>query len=289
MHRTRSSAPRVVAALLLTASSLAFGAEPRTVTGLATPESVLVSADGRILVSEVGGFGKDGDGRVSVIDAKLGRTDWATAGLDDPKGLAEREGFVYAADKTRIVRIDRSGKVSVFAAASAFPKPPRFLNDLAFDAEGMLYASDSGDIQNGGDGVIYRLAPDGTVSRVVDEAANRAIHSPNGLLADGPGKLLVTDFHTGELLRLDIATGRSEKLADGFGGGDGLARDADGRLIISDWRGGQVWSLDLKQPGAKPVRYDASFQAAADLTLSADGRHILVPDMKAGTLVWLPK
>jgi gluconolactonase len=289
MNRMHPNSPSFVAALLLAASSLAFAAEPRTVTGLVTPESVLVSADGRILVSEIGGFGKDGDGRVSVIDAKLGRSDWATAGLDDPKGLAERAGVVYAADKTRVVRIDRSGTVSVFAAASAFPKPPRFLNDLAFDAAGMLYVSDTGDLQNGGGGAIYRLAPDGQVTLVVDEATNPAIRSPNGLLADGPGKLLVVDFHTGELLRLDIASGRSEKLADGFGGGDGLARDADGRLIISDWRGGQVWSLDLRQPGAKPLRYDASFQAAADLTLSADGKHILVPDMKAGTLVWLPK
>lgn len=287
----RSMLPRLAALLLACGASWASAEAPRTVTGLVMPESVLVGADGRIYVSEIGGFGKDGDGRVSVIDPAKGvRTDWATTGLNDPKGLAERDGFIYVADNNRVLRIDRSGKVSVFAAASAFPKPPKFFNDLAFDAEGNLYVSDSGDLlEKGGDGVIYRLAPDGKVTKVVDEAANPAFRSPNGLLVEAPGKLLVVDFHTGELVRLDIASGRTEKLADGFGGGDGLALGADGRLIISDWANGIVWSLDLKKAGAKPVRYPTTFQSAADITLSADGRHILVPDMKAGTLVWLPK
>ena len=60
-------------------------------------------------------------------------------------------------------------------------------------------------------------------------------------------------------------------------------------LYISDWKGGKAWKLNLKQKGAKPQQYSQSFQSAADITMSADGKFILVPDMKAGTLVWLPK
>lgn len=192
-------------------------------------------------------------------------------------------------DKTRVVRIDRRGKVTVFAAADAFPRPPTFLNDLAFDAAGNLYVSDTGDFQQGGGGAIFRIAPDGRVTLVVDEAANPAIRNPNGLLAEGKGRLLVLDFATGTLLRLDTATGRTETVADGFGGGDGLARDAAGVLYLSDWRGGQVWKLDPKRAGAPPVRYEQAFQSAADIAVSRDGRHVLVPDMKAGSLVWMPK
>ena len=252
--------------------------------------AALAGSDGRIYVSEIGGFGKDGDGRITVIDAQGRPRAWVTEGLDDPKGLAERRGYVYVTDRTRVVRIDRRGKVTLFAAADAFPKPPVFLNDLAFDAAGNLYVSDTGEFQHGGGGgAIFRIAADGRVTLVVDEAANPAIRNPNGVLAEGKGRLLVLDFTTGALLRLDTATGRTETLADGFGGGDGLARDAAGVLYLSDWRGGQVWKLNPKRVGATPVRYQQAFQSAADITVSRDGRHVLVPDMKAGALVWLPK
>ena len=80
-----------------------------------------------------------------------------------------------------------------------------------------------------------------------------------------------------------------EKLADGLGGGDGLVRDAAGMLYISDWKNGKLWKLNLKKKGAKPEPYAQTFQASADIGLSRDGKFILVPDMKAGSLAWLPK
>ena len=196
------------------------------------------------------------------------------------------KGTLYVADKTRIWKIDGNGKASEFVKAEAFPQPPLFLNDLAVDAEGNLYVSDSGDIQNGGKGAIYRITPAGKVSLVISEAQNASIKSPNGLLAEGPGSLLVLDIATGELLRVQTEKGTVEKLADGFGGGDGLVRRP---LYVSDWKNGRVWKLNAKQKGAKPQPYEQKFQAAADITLSGDGKFLLVPDMKAGTLVWLPK
>ena len=119
---------------------------------------------------------------------------------------------------------------------------------------------------------------------LVTQADNPAIASPNGLLFEPGGALLVVDFSTGELLRLDVKTRRSEKIAEGFGGGDGLARDADGILYVSDWKGGRTWKLDPRRPDAKPQPYAVTYRAAADLALSADGRYLWVPDMKAGTL-----
>lgn len=285
----RALARRLSFALLALLAGSALADAPRRVNGLTTPDSVLVLADGRIVVSEIGGIGKDGDGRLSVIDPQRGARPWATGGLDDPKGLAERQGFVYVTDKTRVLRVDRRGRVSVFADAAAFPRPPVHLTDLAFDAAGQLYVADAGDLQHGGGGAIHRISPDGSVALLVDEGLNPAIRSPGGLLADGAGRLLVLDFASGELLRLDIASARTERLADGFGGGTGLARDARGRLYLSDWRGGAVWRLDLQRPGALPVRYHQAFQAVADVALARDGRHLLVADMKAGALIWLPK
>lgn len=277
----------------LLACGLAQAAEPRSVGGLKTPESVVVTRDGRVVVSEIGGFGQDGDGRLSLVLPDGSLQTLVDQGLNDPKGLAELHGILYVADKDRILKVDREGVVLSFVPADAFPTPPKFLNDLVFDAQGTLYVSDSGDLlSGGGGGAIYRISPHGEVTLVINEAQNPAIRNPNGLLFDRahPRQLLVLDFGTGELLRLDLSQGvQLSKLAGGFGGGDGLAQDAQGLLILSDWKNGKVFKLDLKRPGAQPVAYPQAFQASADLTLSADGKTILVPDMKAGTLVYLPK
>jgi sugar lactone lactonase YvrE len=285
---------RATAALALAFSLLAFGGaaradELRSVKGLATPESVVVGADGRIYVSEIGGFGKDGDGRIVVLDAAGTAVKPFATGLDDPKGLVAVGKLLYVADKTRVMKIDASGRVTVLAEAKDFSQPPLFLNDLAVDARGDLYVSDTGDTEKGSKGAIYRITPQGEVSLLVSEAQNPLFRNPNGLLFEPSGSLLVVDFFSGDLLRLDMASKKAEKLAGGFGGGDGLALDAAGMLYLTDWKGGRAWKLDLNKPGAKPQQYDRDFQAAADITLSSDGKFVLLPDMKAGTLYWLPK
>jgi len=273
--------------VVVAAGGAAAAEEMRTVKGLASPESALVGPDGRIYVSEIGEFGKGGDGKVSVI-GKSGNAEVFAKGLDDPKGLPMSGGALYVADSSGIWKIDMQGKASVFVKPDAFPQPPLLLNDLTVDASGNLYVSDTGDLEKGGKGAIFKVTPEGKVSRVVSEAQNPSIKSPNGLLSESPNRLLVVDFASGELLLLDVDKRTVEKLADGFGGGDGLVRDAD-MLYISDWKGGKVWKLDLAKKGAKPEAYSQTFAAAADIGLSEDGKFIVVPDMKSGVLTWLPK
>ncbi|MCX7627796.1 MAG: SMP-30/gluconolactonase/LRE family protein [Methylophilaceae bacterium] len=253
----------------------------RVVTGLKNPESVLVTAGGRIYVSEIGEFGKDGDGRISLIEG--GRAKPFATGMDDPKGLAMIGDALYVADKTRILKVERNGKWRVFVPADAFPAKPQFLNDLAADKSGNLYVSDSGDL-NGKGGAVYRISPQGKVSVVVSDEDKRVL-APNGLLPEGEEKMLMVDFFSGVLYRITLKTGGMVQVAEGFGGGDGLARDRRGVLWISDWKNGRVFSLK-KDGTLKLVK--AGYQSAADIALSPDGKFILVPDMKAGELHWLP-
>ncbi len=274
------SAHSLIALLwLLTTCSFAHADELRAVKGLGNPESAIVGPDGRIYVSEIGEFNKDGDGKITVIDQSGAPKEFAK-GLDDPKGLAARGGSLFVSDKTRIWKIDSQGHASVFVKAKDFPQPPMFLNDLTFDRQGDLY---------GGKGAIFKITPQGKVSLVISDARYPSIKSPNGLLFDATGKLLVLDFASGELLRLDLTKQTVEKVAEGFGGGDGLARDAAGVLYLSDWKGGRVWKLDLERSSNKPEQYAHTFQSAADIGLSADGEYLLVPDMKAGALYWMLK
>jgi glucose/arabinose dehydrogenase len=278
---------------LITLTTICFGLTPALsaaplpkplVTGLKNPESVAVGTDGRIYVSTIGDFDKDGDGAVMVIqDGKA--VPFAT-GLDDPKGLAAFQGFLYVADKNKVWRIDASGKADLFAPTTAFPKPPLFLNDLVVDPEsGLLYVSDSGDL-NGKGGAVYRITPKGLVEIVTDAKRWPGLLTPNGLVMDGAAHILLLDFGSGELHRIKLADGSHEKLADGFDGGDGLVWDRFGRLYVSSWKTGKVWVIP--RPGDKSILMAEGFQSAADIGLDPTGRFILVPDMKAGTLTAIP-
>ena len=81
--RTRCFALLVV---LIAGVSLRAADLPKPiVTGLVNPESVCVAPNGLIYVTEIGEFGKDGDGKVTVI--KEGKALAFVTGLDDPKGI----------------------------------------------------------------------------------------------------------------------------------------------------------------------------------------------------------
>jgi gluconolactonase len=277
---------KYICALTLLAFALASHAkEPQVVSGLASPESALAGDAGRVYVSQIGEFDKDGDGSIAVISG--GKIDVFATGLNDPKGLARSGEFLFVADKDQVWKIDAKGRATVFAAKSAFPVAPKFLNDVVADGDGNLYVSDSGDIQAGGGGAIFKISRTGAVAALVTGKDDGRIKSPNGLLLDR-GSLLSVDFASGELYRVQLNPVRLTKIADGFGGGDGLAQSRTGMLYVSDWKSGRVFSVDLKQTPAQPKLLDKTFQAAADITLDKTQKFLLVPDMKAGTLTWLP-
>ncbi|HJZ90472.1 MAG TPA: SMP-30/gluconolactonase/LRE family protein, partial [Gemmataceae bacterium] len=249
------------------------------VTGLKNPESAAVGLDGRIYVTTIGEFDTDGDGAVMVIQGDKA-VPFATK-LDDPKGIVAFRQFLFVTDKKRVWRIDPKGKTTVLAAAEAFPAPPVFLNDIAVDEMGNLYVSDSGDLKGNG-GAIFRISQGGKVTLVADAKKTPALKVPNGLLHDSLMHLLFVDSSTGELHRMKIADGTTEKLAEGFGFADGVIFDRFGRLYVSDFQAGKVWVIP--RPGAKPVLLAEGFESAADICLDPTNRFILVPDMKAGTL-----
>ena len=103
-----------------------------TIGGLAQPESVALSADGRTLyIANVGGDGeaRDGNGYISraTTGGKLVEKMWVT-GLDAPKGAAVAGGRLYVSDIDKLVDIDiAAGKVVArYSAPGA-----TFLNDVA--------------------------------------------------------------------------------------------------------------------------------------------------------------
>ena len=256
-------------------------ASTETVTDLMMPESAIAHPDGRVFVTEIGEFGKDGDGKVTVVNAD-GSTKMLADGLDDPKGIDLFDNTLYVADNDQLVKMTLDGKAEVIAKAGDFPGKAVFLNDIEIDGNGNVFISDSGD-DNGKNAGIYKVTPEGDISEVINDKSG--IKRPNGLLNDGVNQMLVADFGTGDLFTLDMASGNVTKVNAGFGGADGLVRDANGLLYISDWANGKVWQL--VEPKATPQLLRDNFKAAADIALSADGKQLLVPDMKAGTLEYM--
>jgi hypothetical protein len=258
--------------------------QPQIVTGLKQPESIGVGPDGRVYVSETGEYEKPNDGYISILEG--GRTRPFATGLDDPHGIKWWRNYLFVSDNMGMVwRIDTKGVVERFVDATDFPRKTTNFNDIEIDAEGNLYISDSGDWEGRG-GVIFRITQDKKISVVISDEDDWRLVSPNGLLMDGPGKLLVVDYTTGNLFRVDVRTKTMEKVNGGFGASDAIVRDSRGRLIISDYAGHRIFVLST--PDAKPQVIQVSgVDSAADLAISPDGKSLLIPDMGGGRIAVL--
>jgi hypothetical protein len=261
--------------------------EPQIVTGLKQPESIAISSRGVVYVSETGEYEKANDGYISILEN--GQLRRFADGLDDPHGIKWYRDHLFVSDNMGIVwRIDARGNPERFVDATDFPRKITNFNDLEIDAAGNLYISDSGDWEGRG-GAIYRIGQDRKISVVLTDEDDWRLVSPNGLLMDGPNKLLVVDYTTGILFRVDL-TGENktmERLAPGFGSADGLVRDARGRLFITSFATHKVYVVT--KPDTKPQEIEVSgIESAADLAISADGKSLLIPDMSGGKLAVVP-
>jgi glucose/arabinose dehydrogenase len=208
------------------------------------------------------------------------------AGLDEPRGIVPFGDGLFVVQKNSVQRIDRTGKARVFAAANAFPTPPRSLSGIAVDEMGSLYVTDAGDDKGEG-AAIYRVGGfGGRVTPVSDTKRAPALKSPRNVVMDGLSFLLVLDGVSGELLRIKVSDGTAVKVADGFGTGGGLAWDRHGRLYLADSKGGRV--SVIPRPEEKPVLFSSAFPSPVGLALDPVGKSILIADVKAGTVTALP-
>lgn len=120
-------------------------------------------------------------------------------------------------------------------------RPMRVPNFAAFDDGGNLYVTDSGE-WGSDDGLIYRIAPDGTTTVWTDGPSR----FPNGccLSADG-GSFYVVESRGRAISRIAIggdgSAGAIEQIADFTGSQpDGIALATDGSIIVGHYRPDRV-------------------------------------------------
>jgi sugar lactone lactonase YvrE len=223
----------------------------------------------------------DRDGKSQIY-----RKDAGTNGL-----LFDKEGRLLACESTqrRITRAELDGKIVVLADkfnGKRFNEP----NDITVDSKGRIYFSDPRYGETAGkdqldekgrtiEGV-YRIDPDGSVTRVLGREVERA----NGVLVSGDDKYLyVADNNNNneggarKLLRFDLkADGAvdvaSKKLLYDWGkcrGPDGVKHDMAGRIYVA---------AGLNKP-------NTPFEPADDVK---GGVYVLSPEGKVLTFLPVP-
>ena len=271
---------RVFLVLLSALISITLNAHEslNVISGLVSPESVAQDAKGDIYVSEIGEFNKDGDGKITRISID-GQLSTFASGMDDPKGLTFIGKSLYVTDKNRVLKVEPDGKWTVFGSTMAFPQTPVFLNDITSDDAGNLYVSDSGNLKSGG--AIFKIAQNKKITLVLDENTPEIL-APNGLWII-KNDLYEVDFSSGILYKINLKNKSISKIAEGFGGGDGLIRSGN-NFFVSDWKNGKIFKVQ----GSNVSLYKDGFTAAADIALTFDRKSIMTPDMKAGSITFVP-
>ena len=290
--------------VLLAFSSTAPGAEEGDFRSLAvgkTPESVVHGFGGKLFVT-LGGETKergDGDGKVVMVDGET--VSVFTEGLNDPKGIVFAGGKLITADLDMVWAIDAEGKKTLLAGPEAFPKPPLFLNDVVVEPGGKsILVTEMGDLKamfspEGGFwpldgeeaknlpplGRLYRITLDGEVSVAIDHAPE--FPNPNGVDVLDDGTILLAEFFRGTLLAWKEGEWRT--ISSDHRSGDGIVHDDAGNLYLTEVKTGHVWHINSESGMRERL---ATLESAADLLLDAEAGELIVPDSKAGLLVYIP-
>ena len=267
------------------------------------PESVCRGFGGKLYVTMLNG-GEPGDGEIKVLDGD--KHEVFAKGLNNPKGMAFVGGFLVVADETVVRKIDKKGKVTVLAEAKDFPKEVTFLNDVAtsrdgksvyvtdmshpkwmFDPDGerKLWPVDSDKAIAPMTGCVYKVTLDGKVSVAVPPGDKR-MPGPNGVTVTGKKDketLLMGDFFTGNIVA--YADKKLRVVAKGMRGADAV-EVLGNKIYVSSWPLGKVWAYDRETKKTTVLADD--FTTAADFYLDRKGKQLVIPDMLAGKIVFLP-
>ena len=253
------------------------------VRGLEQPESVVQDpATGAIYVSNIAGaiMQKDGNGFIAKLkpDGSIATRQWVK-GLNAPTGMALSDRTLYVADVDELLEINvASGEIAKrYPANGAI-----FLNDVAVDEDGTVYASDT--TMN----TIWRLK-DGSFEPWF---ANDVLNGPNGLLVQGD-KLIVASFgklpaegqkaELGGLLAVNIEKQAVSTIGnDRLGNLDGLQALQPGAYLVTDWAAGGLYRVAAKGEAERLIKLG---KGSADFLYLPEKKLALIPIMLNNSLV----
>lgn len=276
---------------------------PRKLAVGANPESVTRGFDGDLFVSIMGPSRKAGDGDGKVVRVHGEQVTDFTTGLNDPKGIVFAGGKLITADFDTVWQIDAQGKKTVLAGPKDFPFPPAFLNDVEVMPDGKaVLVTDMGDVGAMRDANnqlwarnsakakeikviarVYKVALDGKVTEVIPPDARML--NPNGVDVLKDGRIRVAEFFSGDVLEWN--KGKFKAIAKGHRSGDGIVHDSKGNFYISEVMFGRVTKYERGNPQGKLVSEGLGLKSAADICVDEAHGQLIIPDSKAGELVFI--
>jgi len=196
-----------------------------TDTVLKTPESVLFNpSDNMLYVANINGnpTEKDGNGFISRLnpDGTVVDLEWVT-GMDAPKGMGVYKNWLFVTDIDQLVIINMEEaiiqeKVPYEGAV--------FLNDITVSGDGTVYISD------------MRTGKIHTWKQGKAAEWKTGLEGVNGLFDEGE-EIMVNAGGSGEVLRMNKATGETTVIATGIRG-DGVEYSGiDNYYVVSEWSG----------------------------------------------------
>ncbi|MES2827477.1 MAG: ATP-binding protein [Bacteroidota bacterium] len=226
-----------------------------------SPESVLFDAGSNSLyVSSMG----SGTVVQLDLDGKVVKAVWAT-GLKGNMGSALYKNVFYTSEGSGVAVVDAKGavlkRIPVEGAGS--------LNDLAIDAKGIIYVSDTRN------GKVYRI--EGDKSSLYLENMPGA----NGLLPIGDDLYVVTS----SAIHKVNAKKEITKIADGFENGlDGIVMVGKDEFIISNYRGLLYY---LNADGTKQLLLDSRPNRimANDISYNPKTKTLFVPSYGTNRII----
>jgi sugar lactone lactonase YvrE len=226
------------------------------------PESVLYDpGTNSLYVSSMG------SGTIVRIgtDGKLISKDWVT-GLNANKGSALFNGLLYTAETAAVAVIDVE-KATILKRIPV--EGAQMLNDLAVDAKGIIYVSDTRA------GKVYRIEGDKPAVYLEN------LPGANGLLTVNTDLYVLT---AASLLKVDAGKAIT-KIADGFESGlDGIVMVSANEFILSNYQGILYY---VYADGTKQVLLDtrANRIMANDISYDSKTKTLYVPSYGTSRII----
>ena len=209
------------------------------------------------------------------LDGKIIDRKWVDK-LYAPCGMGIWKDRLYVVERSGLAEIDiEKGEI---VKRHLIPNT-QFLNDLAIDAEGNIYVSDTASASP--DGSTIYLVKDGKVETWLHDSRLKRI---NGLYIDGK-TLYVGNSGDGVLKAVDLETKHIADVASlGAGIQDSIRVEADGSLLVSLWEG-MVYRISPDKKITRIIDTQDGMVCMADFEFIKSEKLLVIPSFLANKVV----